>query len=218
MFATCTRSLIPRFPASFIPQAVSSTLGSMSLRLRILVGTCFTILLAGLGVTDAVLTSGMMVYPAGTFAVDRDQNGVPRKKEPDVAVVLNGESVTTQNSDSKSLLERIVPKEVPIATRVLLKNNDRIGLLSYIESPDVRPYFMALKEALRASFSPALKDLSDITEAPPGHSVRNVLSFTDPSISEEKLIFIRVRERLYEFHVAQGKDAFIQALIEKLTE
>jgi len=78
--------------------------------------------------------------------------------------------------------------------------------------------FLALKESLHGLFSPDMRDLLDENQAPEGKPPRNFLTFLDPAISEERLVFVRVRERLYEFHIAQAKEDAMYKLVETLTE
>ena len=52
----------------------------------------------------------------------------------------------------------------------------------------------------------------------PGRPTRNLLTFLDPGLSSERIVFVRVRERLYELHVAPGKDDVLFELVEALTQ
>ncbi len=62
-----------------------------------------------------------------------------------------------------------------------------------------------------------MTDLKDETLRSDTGLVRNYLTFLDPSLSTERLIFVRVRERLYEFHVVTGKEEVMNILIQSLT-
>jgi len=77
---------------------------------------------------------------------------------------------------------------------------------------------LALKEALHTTFSPEMRDLVDEVQTREGRPPRNLLTFLDPAINSERVVFIRVRERLYEFHIAPGRDDSIYDLIESLTQ
>ena len=192
----------------------------MSRKNLLLVGSIYTLLLAGLVMIDVALTSSVTVIPeyAKRDIPPPPGQGVRIERSPDVPKVLSDLEMTTKDTTEKSLLSRIVPETILIRTQVILLGDDRLALLSYVESPDVRAYFFGLKDALQASFSAQLTDLVDITETPDGHPTRNILSFRDPALSEEKLVFIRVRERLYELHVAAGKEETVQKLMNALTE
>lgn len=184
----------------------------------VFLGTLYTLILALLVAVDAKFTSSLTIIPEYAQRKEVQENGVKPERSPDVTIVLNDAKVTMQETGEKSLLARIVPETVPIHTSVLIGENDRLALFSYVESPDVRAYFFGLKDALQASFSAQVKDLIDITETPEGHPTRNTLSFLDPALSEEKLLFLRVRNRLYEFHIANGKEGAVQTLVTKLAE
>ena len=102
--------------------------------------------------------------------------------------------------------------------RVLLKNDDRAATVAWIESPEVKEHLASLKKHLRPLFSSALADLVDRTETPRGGAPRDLLSFRDPAMLEDRAFFVRVRERLYEFHVKEEYEKEIDTLIDALTE
>ncbi|OGJ62420.1 hypothetical protein A3D12_01375 [Candidatus Peribacteria bacterium RIFCSPHIGHO2_02_FULL_55_24] len=124
---------------------------------------------------------------------------------------------TTQESAEDTLLKQIATNDVPTNTLVLLAENDRSGLLSWIKSPDAHLYFSALKEALSASFSPELHDLRDDREELPKNRTREILSFRDPALSAEQITIILSGNTIYEFHISPGKEERISPLIEALT-
>lgn len=190
----------------------------MSSRLKALTAFGYIAFLVALGVTDATLTSGLTLYPRNAYQVTRVETGIARAQEPDVFDALRSLKIETAVTKKESLLHRIVPSQLPLTVRVLLQDDEGLGMFAYTESPDVRAFFAALKDALHQSFSPDVRDVVDIVEAPEGRPVRNVLSFVDPSLSSDKIILLRVRSRLYEFHVPEAKEPVIRALIEKLTE
>ncbi len=183
--------------------------------------TVFVLVLLGLGVTDAVVNRASLptVWTASnTTSSSSSRPGVVRSSGPDVFDVLNEQTVVTESTQETSLLRRVIPDPVAVESRVLLKGNDRIAFFSWVETPDVKEYFTALKEALHASFSKDVRDLIDETQEQEGKPVRNVLSFYDPAIHEDRLLFVRVRQRMYEFHVAADKEPQVQELMDALTD
>jgi len=124
---------------------------------------------------------------------------------------------TAQESAEDTLLKQVAAGEVPTATFVLLAENDRSALLSWMESPNAGHYFSALKEALSASFSPDMKDLRDEREELPENRMREILSFRDPAISAERITIVHTGNTLYELHIADGQEERINALIDALT-
>ncbi len=181
----------------------------------------FVLVLLGLGVTDAVVNRASLptVWTASNTANSASsRTGVVRSNGPDVFDVLNQQTVVTESTQETSLLRRVIPDSVAVESRVLLKGNDRIAFFSWVESPDVKEYFTALKEALHASFSKDVRDLIDETQEQEGKPIRNVLSFYDPAIHEDRLLFVRVRQRMYEFHVAADKEPQVQELMDALTD
>jgi hypothetical protein len=200
-----------------------------------LVATSILLLMLTLATTDALLVEKNLLTdwrhvalqenpsstdPPPTNPLSNQQSGgVTKVAEVNVTQIAVSMGLEVRETTESTLLSQIVPPESTIVHSVLLlKNNDRAGVLSWVDSPDGKMYFLALKEALHATFSPQLKDLVDETQQREGHPVRNLLTFKDPLISEERVVFVRLRERMYEVHVANTMDDVIFELVEKLTE
>lgn len=147
------------------------------------------------------------------------KEGTRKTGGPNVLEVLAVEQFNfVESQRERSLLEQIIPSDVATTqSKILVKDGDRTGLIAWVDSPQVKIYFLALKEALHSTFSPQMRDLVDETQKREGKPPRNLLTFLDPAINEERIVFIRVRDRLYEFHVAEDKDDMIFDLIETLT-
>ncbi len=147
------------------------------------------------------------------------KKGVSTKKKTsvNVAELLALLQFIPQETQEQSLLSRIA-EGMPVETMVLLQNNDRVALFSWLESADAKSVFTALKQAQQEQFSPQLEDLVDETRTSEDGPPVDFLSFTDPAISPEKVIFVRVRNRLYEFHVAGMGSETIDRLIEELSK
>jgi hypothetical protein len=181
----------------------------------------FLVILLGLGSADAYFMKDHLVLPALTEGIATAE-GISPIADPDVFATLEKHQITSQEVSEQSFLDRIMGDKTPVTTRVLLKDNDRLALFSFADSPQIKTYFNVLKETLHASFSPQVTDLLDTTEEPEGkpirNVIRNVLTFRDPAISEERILFLRVRERLYEFHVVEGQGDTIQEIIDELTQ
>ena len=147
------------------------------------------------------------------------QVGTPKMQGPNVPKVLSAEEFTVaEPKKERSLIQQVIPEGIAdIQTKILLKDGDRVGLIAWTESPQVKIYFLALKEALHSTFSPKMRDLVDEVQTREGKPPRNLLSFLDPAINSERIVFIRIRERLYEFHIAPERDDVIFDLIESLS-
>ncbi|HLD64055.1 MAG TPA: hypothetical protein VI913_04140 [Candidatus Peribacteraceae bacterium] len=145
-------------------------------------------------------------------------NTEPIVAEPDVPTVLTDLQFMRVETEEFSFLKQVIPAvEANVTSTVLLKDGDRAGSITWVETPRVKIYFFALKEALHDSFTPELQDLRDETERLNETTFRNVLAFRDPGISDERIIFIRIRNRLYEFHIPVGKEPPIRTLMDTLT-
>ena len=140
-----------------------------------------------------------------------------KKSSIDVAAVLASLQFISQTTSEESVLMR-VSSPASLHTSVLLLMNDRAAFFAWVESDDVKEIFSRVKQLLQDHFSPRLQHLIDETLTPSDGPPVDVLSFTDPAISQEKVIFIRVRNRLYEFHIALKSEAAISRLIAALSK
>ncbi len=178
------------------------------------------IILIALGTADALLTDVKLpetnqVTPPPTQPINQPSN-IP-VKQADIYQVLSLKQFTFQDTQEDSLLSMIIEDGTPVNTKVLIKDGDRSGFIAWVESSQVKVYFLSLKEALHSSFTPQIKDLIDETQRREGKPVRNLLSFFDPGISPERIVFVRVRNRLFEFHFPKEMDDKMFELFEELT-
>lgn len=183
----------------------------------LLTGTVFAAVLLALGGADALFTGARTVLPS-PLAATVTEAGIVKNNGPTVGEVLKSLGIETTASSTQSLLARIAGETGKVQSMVLLKNNDRIASFSWMESPDVKRTFSALKDALHSSFSGTVTDLTDEVRTTPDRPVSNFLTFRDTGIDPERLVFLRVRERLYELHVADGKEVEVNALLEALSK
>lgn len=200
----------------------------MSSRTKVIVTLLLLVFLGGLGIADFYLSkapqfaSNTAGNSSSVSSVTTTGSGTPivgvrKQNGPDVAGAIATAGFTTTDTNDLSFLAQIAGSGAEIKALAILKNGDRAGSVTWIESPKVKNYFIALKEALLSAFSPQMKDLKDQTLEGPDVPVRNYLTFMDPSLSAERLVFIRVRERLYEFHIANGKEDIMNTLIDTMT-
>lgn len=197
---------------------------AMEPRNKLIVTVALLLLLGGLGAADYLYQGGEYV---GSVADDGTTTSDDNTELPPGAVVKNtGPSIeetvaeqrlTAEPSGDLSLLAQIITDDTEIKSMAILSDGDRAGSVTWVETGDVKTHFIALKDALLGSFSSDMRDLRDETMQQPGEPVRNVLTFIDPGLSEERIVFVRVRERLFEFHLAEGKEEVMNGFIEALT-
>ena len=156
--------------------------------------------------------------PEGTSSSAGSETGVRKKAGADVLQMTVAQGFTFEDTQQETLIGGMAGTRVAVQTKVLLKDGDRAGLMAWMETPDVKTWFRTLKEALHPLFSPEVKDLLDEIQRQEGRPPRNFLTFLDPGISEERLVFVRVRDRLFEFRIAEGKEDAMYQLIEALTK
>lgn len=178
----------------------------MSGRGKLLAAGIFVLILLVLGTADATLTRETLRLP-GEFSA-----------EPDVIAVSEAHGFSVSNTTEQQLLGAVVPNGTVLSSRVLLLRNDRAATVAWVDSPNVTSYFTELRKVLRPVFSPQLRDLIDESQPEHGKAARDVLSFSDPAIHSDRLLFVQVRNRLYEFHVSPGSEAPVDDLLDALTE
>lgn len=174
--------------------------------------------------TKAITTLTLVLLMGGFLTADYlhrntvsgnvTNGGVMKAEAADVRETAESMGLELSTASEPTFLGQI---EGTDGSFVVLHNGDRAGSVTWIDSPNVKTQFITLKDALLESFSPDLQDLKDVTEQEAGKPVRNMLSFRDSSLSEDMLVFIRVRERLLEFHVTAGGEDTMNALIAELT-
>jgi len=148
------------------------------------------------------------------------KKGVSTKKAGgiDVNAVLEKLQLVSKETNEASFILLTVPDRAKVTTSVLLRNNDRAFLFSWMESDDVKILFAALKQTLQEQFSGRVTDLVDETRTPKNGAPVDYLSFIDPALSSERIVFLRIRNRLYELHVAENGDGLLPELVTELSQ
>ena len=192
-------------------------------------------ILLSLGVADALLTVDQHPWTATVVEVPEPPStkeppvdpgtdlppagGVRKQQGPNVDQLIADQGLAASESTEHTFLGAIIPAEkAEVHSRALLLDGDRAGSITWTESPQIKIEFLALKEALHEAFSPELRDLIDETQQREGKPPRNFLSFFDPALSDERFLFVRVRDKLYELHVAERGEEALFALIDTLTD
>lgn len=198
----------------------------MTHRTKLLTTLSLLVLLGALGAADYFLTDNeyASLLPSDeelqpTTAKNEEEpasEGVAKQTGPDVRATIEEQNLTAVQSSDLTLLTQIVTDE-EVHSYALLRDGDRVGSVTWVESPGVKQLFIALKEALLPAFSSGLMNLKDTTLLEEGKPIRNLLTFMDPSISEEQMVFVRVRERLFEFQISSEQEDAMQPLIDALT-
>lgn len=191
----------------------------MSNRFKLITTALLLLVLGGIAGTDYLLTSDSLsarLGMNGEGAVDALIPGkVAKSSGAAVQTVIANAGLEVTTSEEPTFLSQMI--DTGLTSVTVLRDGDRAGSVTWIESPEVKTLFIALKDGLLESFSAGLHDLKDTTEQEVGHPVRNILRFTDPALSDEELVFVRVRERLFEFHIAPNAKDTMNELMEALT-
>jgi len=187
-----------------------------------------------LGVADSALLEGLpkkeakviafedpvvVQQPTTTSVSPPPTGGVRKATGPNVLQALVSNAFTFDDTRERFVLKKVLEgSSDTITMKSLLIKGDRAGAIGWVSSPNVKKHYLVLKEALHSAFTPEVKDLLDETQRRENHPTRNLLTFLDPGILPERVVFVRVRERLYEFHIAEGASNAIFNLIEDLTK
>lgn len=180
--------------------------------------------MAGFATADAILIA---TNPLQTTTVDQPPTPQPdttgsgniigKQVNPDVVQVAQANNFVVTDATQPAFLPEIITDE-PVQQKTLLFENDRAASISWVESPRVKVYYLALKEALHQNFSPLVTDLADETKTTPTGVTYNQLTFVDTGISEDRITFVRIRDRLYEIRTVIGNEANINNVITSLLE
>lgn len=188
----------------------------MSTGAKVSVTLVLLLVLGGLAAADAMFTGDDITASIPGMQQTSNAGGVAKRSGKPVKDVIRSMDLDTEASNEPTILAAVVKDKAKIESLTILKNNDRIGSITWVESPQVKTFFIALKESLVTAFGD-VQDLRDVTLQEPGKPVRNTLSFSDASLGEEPFAFVRVRERLFEFHIMKGKEADMAALLDAVT-
>jgi hypothetical protein len=195
-----------------VPSTISPAM-TLSTRTKGLTALALVLVLGGLATADYLATDSGFLGSIGGGATD--VTGVAKAQAADIRQLVTAMGLEATSTSEATFLSQIAEDDTEAIA--VLKDGDRAGAIAWIDSPDVKNHFLSLKDGLLGSFSADLTDLKDVTEQEPGKPVRNMLSFKDPALSEERLVFVRVRERLLEFHITAGGEDTMNALLEELT-
>lgn len=162
--------------------------------------------------------------PSGTHGSTSSNNRVVKKgsstkkrSNVNVHTVFQSVGLVSQETKEVGILAQLTQPDLS-RTVILLRNNDRAFLFSWIENDEVKEIMSALKKLLEDQFSPELTDLTDETMTSATGAPVDILRFYDPSISTEHIVFLRIRNRLYELHIAENGEEISDRLIEELSK
>lgn len=158
---------------------------------------------------DALVVGTQQQQPT----VENVENRVPIKD------LLAQHGLTYRDTEEYALIRTVVAKNTAATENyVVLYQGDRAGTIAWAQTPQAKRSFLQLKEALHSMFSPNVADLTDETQRRPGKPMRDLLTFIDPHLTEERLVFLRVGNLLVEMHIAPKKEELMFGLLEKLSE
>jgi|GEM_PF-6544618 len=166
---------------------------------------------------QATSSSSAMVASSAPTIVKKG-NSTSKIAGADLGAVFSTLQLIPKETSEKSLIALASAGLAESESNVLLRNNDRAFFFSVITGSSVKKVMAALKQALQEQFSANLTDLRDETITSPTGPPVDLLSFTDPNISKEPLLFLRVRDKLYELHIAENGKELLEPLVRELSK
>lgn len=101
----------------------------------------------------------------------------------------------------------------PVRSVVLMDEDDRLAAMWWEEGDGSASRFRQLKKKLYRIISSSASGIVDENIAQEGYDEIDLLAFTDPNLFEGRLVFARVGERLFEFHVGVDRESEVIEVI-----
>ncbi len=162
--------------------------------------------------TDVLVKRSRWLYPSGSGST------VSAGPAPDVGNTARQAGFETKDATEPTVMKMVVQNPDNVKGVVLLAPEDRSAFLAWTDSADSQGDFDKIKRLVHSSFSSGARDIIDERQTEAGKPQRDVLSFLDPAIHPERLLFVRCGGRLYEFHIAPGQEAQVDRLLDLLTD
>ncbi len=220
---------------SLLPRATVRGVHSppMKTSSKVAVTSLAVLAIAGLAASDALLREKSLTGQLGLWLEGGEESSVssvatgtgstssvamdPAGNKDQLLQTLVAQGFTFEEKEEPSFLRQILPgSQIPTVT--LLKDGDRAGSLAWIVTPESAKAYQTLKESLLQSFSANLQDLKDETQEIPGKPVRSTLTFLDPALSTERLLFVKTGDALIELHITTGKEDAVAPLVDSLSQ
>lgn len=161
------------------------------------------LLVIGLSGVDAFLMEGSLT---ATLFPDSEETAFQPKIFPEY---IQSENLVLQDSPTSGFLKNAFAPERDIKEYVLLQGNDRTAFIAWLQDDNAPALFRAFKHAVSQMLSSETRDLRDTILEGNQH----ILTFLDPSISEERFLFLSASNEILEFHIAPGKEEDVWNLL-----
>lgn len=146
-------------------------------------------------------------------------NEAPQHTPDLVTIAQNtGFMLSQVPAGENNFLDSVIPEENIMNSLVLMRDSDRIAAAFWFTDHNADEHMNRLTEYLFARFSKNMSDLVDEELFPEeGAAMIDVFAFKDPAMSNERFLFARIGSTLYEFHVAEGKERWVQGILLELS-
>jgi hypothetical protein len=148
-------------------------------------------------------------------------NEVP-SRNPDLISIAreNGFTVSPVSRNEKSYLKRVIPESSILRSIVILKKEsdlgsdiDRVASAYWFRSTHADILMKTLTSQMFDLLSANVENLIDEDLHREGYATIDMLAFNDPALSEERIIFVQIRDELYEFHTLVDKEELVMGLV-----
>ncbi len=111
---------------------------------------------------------------------------------------------TVPGKTASSFLSQLIPETLQnnLQGAVLLGKNDRRAEIAFISTSDAPILFTKLKTSLYLQFSPDVTNIEDVSQQDRAGMPIHFFGFSDPRLSEERVLFIQRGALLIELHIA----------------
>jgi hypothetical protein len=139
------------------------------------------------------------------------------KPPPELITIARetGFTLTPVNQSEKNFLHTVIPgnEERVLRSVTILRENDRIAAVFWYHDENVAAHMQTLTMRLFDHFSSGMHTLVDEVIQKEGYAPIDILAFTDPVLSEERFVFAVIHHQLYEFHVNEENEGWVQGLL-----
>jgi hypothetical protein len=131
-----------------------------------------------------------------------------------------GFTLSSVSTKEREFLHTLLPenRSNSIQSVVLLRDEDRTAAAYWYEHAETKKHMEVLTERMFDLFSSRMMNLVDEVIERDGYHPIDVLAFTDPVLSDERFVFALIGNTLYEFHVREENEGWVQGLLLELAK
>jgi hypothetical protein len=157
-------------------------------------------------------TIGIALFLASCISTEK--TGVPHQDHLISIAEETGFTPVPVPGGEKNFLHDFLPRGQTLRSTTLLREGDRIAAVFWFKDPLADFHLNSLRKMLYDRFSRGMHSFIDEEIQPEeGAAAIDVFAFTDSVMSSERFLFARIGKTLYEFHVAEEKEQWVQGIL-----